>query len=69
MIDTKVREYPTSYNTALPAPFLASLVTSPNPWSVTLFAEGRKQCAGPSGSATRNVICNAQRPASEGAIG
>ena len=29
----------TSHNTRLPAPFLASLVTSPNPWSVALFAE------------------------------
>jgi len=45
----------TAYNTALPAPLLASLVVSPNPWPVTLFAEGRKQCAGPAGSATRNV--------------
>ena len=42
-----------SHNTGLPAPFLAALVTAPNPWSVTLFAEGRKQCAVPAGSATR----------------
>jgi hypothetical protein len=55
------REYPTSYNTALPATFLAALVTSPNPWPVTLFAEGRKQCARPAGSATRNVMRKQQK--------
>jgi hypothetical protein len=41
---------PPAHNTRLPAPVAALL--SPNPWPVTLFAEGRKQCAGPAGSAT-----------------
>ena len=41
----------------MPASFLASLVTSPNPWSVTPFARGGKRRASPSGSATRNVSC------------
>ena len=43
----------TAHNTGLPAAFLTSFVTSPNPWSVTPFAEERKQCASPAGSATR----------------
>ena len=43
-----------SHNTGLPAPFAA--LTSPNPWSVTPFAEKRKWRAVLAGSATRNVI-------------
>ena len=43
-----------SHNTGLPAS--VALLLPPNPWPVTLFAEGRKQCASPAGSATRAVM-------------
>jgi len=36
----------------LPASFLASLVTTPNPWPVTAFARSGKRRASPAGSAT-----------------